>query len=695
MKTHAARGFISSQRFPVGFALGSVNVDVGDRTVVALVTKPSDTGMVSAGTLNAACTRSLVATNTARFRPREVNYAVTTRGVAGSVAFHAALLHFCDDHCIPSNANSSRAFCVAIEPTMSRLSSFPLHSRLSHAVCCALAAAALGGFAAPATAAGASDAAVASVAASSVTVQPGQSLNDVAIAVTQSHDRGVLARASRALFDANPQAFMKRDPSRLRLGATLTVPALDATGAVPAQEAAASGVAGVGASGGVAASGAASSATSGGAAPASATHVTPASSTAPAGASAATAAAAAPEPASTLPPVGASGLQTSGGAIQSASAASDATAPLASGAASQVAASGVQPANPVPTPAPASSAQIDWRVASAVGVAVAVLLVGFVTRIRRKAPQTEPDTGSTASGGERAKLRVVHDSAHDSPQDSPHDDAAGTMAGASSADGQTAPPGAAAAAARAIVASDRELASHAHEQPPAGAQPASPGADHHTAPGSVGASATPPEANSEHEFPADAVAAMGSVDMPLPPRVQSDPTAPAGAARDAGTHFTEGEKATNGQSTPRPPIEDEDPTPNIAEKQGNDAHTTAAARSAHWQRVQYDDDVDDDTDSPAPDSPLRSSTPLGGAPFAALKLDFDLDLPSSPSEVTAAFTPDELARIARNKLDLAAEYVELGDLSGARTLLQEVADANDAGTRDDARAMLAKLADRS
>ncbi|WP_233410269.1 FimV/HubP family polar landmark protein [Burkholderia ambifaria] len=60
-----------------------------------------------------------------------------------------------------------------------------------------------------------------------------------------------------------------------------------------------------------------------------------------------------------------------------------------------------------------------------------------------------------------------------------------------------------------------------------------------------------------------------------------------------------------------------------------------------------------------------------------------------------ALTPEELARIARNKLDLASEYVELGDLSGARTLLQEVIDANDAATRDDARALLAKLADEA
>ncbi|MBU9373698.1 pilus assembly protein FimV, partial [Burkholderia multivorans] len=119
---------------------------------------------------------------------------------------------------------------------MSRISLFPRRSRLSRAVCGALAVLALGA-AASTWAAGTGDApAVASgnPAPLTVTVQPGQSLNDIAIAATQSHDPAVLARAGRALFDANPQAFMKRDPSRLKVGATLTVPALDASGAAVA-----------------------------------------------------------------------------------------------------------------------------------------------------------------------------------------------------------------------------------------------------------------------------------------------------------------------------------------------------------------------------------------------------------------------------------------------------------------------------
>jgi FimV-like protein len=83
---------------------------------------------------------------------------------------------------------------------------------------------------------------------------------------------------------------------------------------------------------------------------------------------------------------------------------------------------------------------------------------------------------------------------------------------------------------------------------------------------------------------------------------------------------------------------------------------------------------------------------LGAAGFGALKLDFDLELPPGPAQPLPAFTPADLARIARNKLDLAAEYIDLGDLAGARTLINEVIEANDPATRNDARALLSTLA---
>ena len=83
---------------------------------------------------------------------------------------------------------------------------------------------------------------------------------------------------------------------------------------------------------------------------------------------------------------------------------------------------------------------------------------------------------------------------------------------------------------------------------------------------------------------------------------------------------------------------------------------------------------------------------LGAAGFGALKLDFDLELPPSPAQPLPAFTQADLGRIARNKLELASEYIELGDLAGARTLINEVIEANDPATRTEARALLSTLA---
>jgi pilus assembly protein FimV len=67
-------------------------------------------------------------------------------------------------------------------------------------------------------------------------------------------------------------------------------------------------------------------------------------------------------------------------------------------------------------------------------------------------------------------------------------------------------------------------------------------------------------------------------------------------------------------------------------------------------------------------------------------------LPASQTDPIPAFTPQQIAMIARNKLDLAVEYIELGDLSGARTLLQEVIESNDHATRQPAATLLSTLA---
>ncbi|MBR8302717.1 pilus assembly protein FimV [Burkholderia dolosa] len=706
---------------------------------------------------------------------------------------------------------------------MSRISFFPRQSRLARAVRSALAMLALGA-AASVWAAGAAEPAASAAggpAPLTVTVQPGQSLNDIAIAATQSRDPGVLARAGRALFDANPQAFMKRDPSRLKVGATLTVPALDANGSAlaPAGASAASGAtpasAGVAASGGAAlaqhgasasraasaaqsAPGAAAAVAASSASAASAARPTPtsgASSSTAAVAAAASAASAAhgsaplesTQPAT--PVAGASGPHVWSGTIQSApssasgaavapssgapvsgarepagaapgngasqprpsslqqllalknrvlmelqkhgigkpaatngtapttatapaaprAAANDATpastAVQASDAASAVGASATQPASasarPAAPVAPASTnrtTQIDWRPTAVAGSAALVLAIWFALRRRRKAaaaagspadaPTDGPAEADANADDATAAPRPIGSESPILPETPVARDVISNVsvaAAAETAAEAVQPRGTDDDARSAAVRKDEPV-----EAPldAAATHPSETTAEPTTEPASPAtgiAGDTPadtpaaPTTDTQHAaLMQNAISALNSLDMPLPPRASED-----ASSTDASTSeehpSNDPSSATNGQSAPRPPVD--------------------VADSASEHRADHDDELEWDPDAAAPvarasaPSTTSSLPPLGGAQFGALKLDFDLDLPSAPGAVLPALTPDELARIARNKLDLAAEYVELGDLSGARTLLQEVVDANDAATRDDARAMLAKLAD--
>ncbi|WP_176317102.1 FimV/HubP family polar landmark protein [Burkholderia vietnamiensis] len=704
---------------------------------------------------------------------------------------------------------------------MSRNSLFPRQSRLSRAVCGALAVLALGAAAsAGAASPGELPASTAGGAVPlTVTVQPGQSLNDLAKAATQSHDPGVLARAGRALFDANPQAFMKRDPSRLKVGATLTVPALDATGAalVPAGAGAASGASAGSAAGGGSATVAgaqhgASAAHPGSAAvvaptasAASSAQIAPAAPAAPtssanataangastsAGASATHGASSAATAQPAAPVGGASGPHVWNGAIQSApSSASEAAAQpaaggaaqhaqqppaaapaasasqprpsslqqllalknrvlmelqkhgigkpapsgnvapapaavrpvqgdvaasgaassavagdAASGAASGAAASAVAPASaPVPPvvtsvappSSPRATGQMDWRPAAAAGAAVVVIIAGFAWRKRRKARAADAAAASSADvppaqSRDTAPVDTDLDALPRAVEPVPPT-LPGTPFSRDAATDVSLVTAAAVAAEtadvrEADVAPPPEEASthddHAEAEAPAApaaalppdvpaAAPAAADAPAETAP------AAPTPTDTQHEaLMQNAINALNSLDMPLPPRIADEHAVP-----QASEAQTESEQsATNGQAAPRPPL--------------------GATEASDERSVEHDDEFDWDPDATTPAEqaggastvPTPSSLPPLGARFGALKLDFDLDLPSAPDAELPALTPEELARIARNKLDLALEYVELGDLSGARTLLQEVVDANDAATRDDARALLAKLA---
>jgi FimV-like protein len=184
-----------------------------------------------------------------------------------------------------------------------------------------------------------------------------------------------------------------------------------------------------------------------------------------------------------------------------------------------------------------------------------------------------------------------------------------------------------------------------------------------------------PEPRGEATLPPEAVAALGGLDLGLPPRID-------GEAEGSQTRISELEQAR----------ESEHDRAHEAEEARTES-PLAAEPSEHAERER----------TPAPvDAPARPTVSgLGAAPVGPLKLSFNLDLPGAEAgehEGSVAdashppFTPEQLAKIARNKLDLASEYIALGDLGGARTLIHEVIESNDAATRDEAHALLATLA---
>ncbi|WP_176136540.1 FimV/HubP family polar landmark protein [Paraburkholderia atlantica] len=168
-----------------------------------------------------------------------------------------------------------------------------------------------------------------------------------------------------------------------------------------------------------------------------------------------------------------------------------------------------------------------------------------------------------------------------------------------------------------------------------------------------------PAPSAPTEFPRDAVDAFGSLNMPLPPRIEVPTVGEAEPPKSLSTQPVASPDTTAQQAFG---VHGADDAPHIADQ-------IAAGTAGHG-----------------------AVAGLGAAGFGALKLDFDLELPPSPAQPLPAFTQADLARIARNKLELASEYIELGDLGGARALINEVIEANDPATRTEARALLSTLA---
>jgi len=708
-------------------------------------------------------------------------------------------------------------------------------------------------------------AAVSSADGGQYTVRPGQSLNDVAIAVTQSHDRATLARAARALFDANPSAFMGHDPSRMRLGSVLNVPALDASGAVaasaagpasvPTADSGSSSNAAVGSGASSAAPGnAAAASAAGGQSPAtqaatspavqgSASDASPVVSSDAASSAAATAAGSQAASAASGTHVWAGSVQPSASEAAAATGASQPraqvsslqqllalknrvlmelqkhgigkapAAPVAPVASGTQSAGGASSAAVVPgrsgtatnTSNDTGISQTNLAIAAAVGAALVVLLTALRLgrRKRERLAQEEHAAsadGIAASGAAEPSDRVAP--ADEVVEPNLTDAAAAQHAAAMAAAEREAAEGEAAAremservaaereaeiraaASREAEArqaaeqgaAERDTAQFAADEVAGVRETAQPAGEHEP---SADFAASNAELSDDHAAPAEAAA----LEQPEPPPVQVH------HELDAATTVASLEAAAElgADALPRAPLEpleqvneawepeplshrlewDDEPLPaepmeplspqplaTTAEVHDDRVDTPAQPAAADQPRVQAPADFPRDAldafgslDMPlpprvesaaetvhAPESlstqpvasqeatarqavlpPDADEAPhaadeiaagtagraavaglgagnLGTAGFGALKLDFDLELPPSPAQPLPAFTPADLARIARNKLDLAAEYIELGDLAGARTLINEVIESNDPATRNDARALLSTLA---
>ncbi|WP_321813375.1 MULTISPECIES: FimV/HubP family polar landmark protein [unclassified Paraburkholderia] len=711
--------------------------------------------------------------------------------------------------------------------------------------------------AAAAAASGASGASAAAPALPVIgryTIQPGQSLHDVAVDVTQSHDKTTLARASQALFDANPNAFMKHDPSRLKVGATLDVPgtpdmASGASGVTPASApapvAAASEPATAAATAAAASAvAAANTAAASGAALATAPEAAASATGATGAASAASASSASATMAASAPAVAApsSDAHSWSGAVQVAptSAASAASAPVtvsslqqllalknrvlmalqqhgigkpaqvaggaatpgAHGATAGGAALGANAAQPEVSP-------ITWGVVAAVLLAFVALIVRLLTRKRRKGAAAAEETAApavapTAPLAPIAAYQQTHEEdaqeatqAHHADPDPALDHAAeaASLAAAAELGAEALPPSTFESTHHEATDGPAEL--HAdrteHDALPHGVEPGEPAsladatdAASLAAAAELGAAALPPESlagvrttgeaeelaresenasenesenasESEAEPPVAGHAAIGAElraieltlpgdeveqphaavahhteePQPLDHEIPAEPSAPeaehavsaAPAVPDVPAVSQEQEMAqlevpkefpqsavdALGSLDMLPPRVD---VPDFPQTSGMPAFSFGATPVAAPETIARQSLPPAEPPAPPAGAAIEAgmaglgsiaglaaamgSSPIGAPPmgtprFGTLSLDFDLNLPPDSADPLPVFTPEQLSRIARNKLDLAHEYIDLGDLAGARALINEVIESNDHATRADAQALLSTL----
>jgi pilus assembly protein FimV len=249
----------------------------------------------------------------------------------------------------------------------------------------------------------------------------------------------------------------------------------------------------------------------------------------------------------------------------------------------------------------------------------------------------------------------------------------------------------------------REAASHeASEHQPTPSQPTAPESAAHSAPNESNGPHDPTDPSAyddepspasrfpQPKFPQEAIEALSALEFGLPPR-QEVPAAPAAP--------TEVQPAAPADHAPPPHVDGNQETqPDTAPIAPAPVTPQPIADPAVFDRQNEQHRHPESTSTSASEQ-IESGTAgaasvagLGASRFGPLSLDFDYNSPASQSEPLPAFTPEQISTIARNKLELAVEYIELGDLSGARTLLQEVIESNDRDTRQPAATLLSTLA---
>ncbi|KND58675.1 putative transmembrane protein [Candidatus Paraburkholderia schumanniana] len=609
-------------------------------------------------------------------------------------------------------------------------------------------------------------------------VKPGQSLTDIAGELTGSKDRDVRARAARALFDANPNAFGNHDINKLRLGAVLNVPAelsgasaSAAASAHAAQESAPAEAPAAGSTTPEPASGSAAAPASPVAPEASTPgNVASASAQTPETASAPAVTASAPASTAPAPQEGASNTPVIVGVViaaiivllllmrrgkrRDAPIEEDDRSPRSFGTLEEAQADAdarneaLRKAATASAAGVAAAAHVDGKPDERGGSGLDAVATSVDSAEATQAPVTpsgdaeaelpptteahadkpepsQPEPRETAAPATEAEPFVPVAPAARHPDFVPpmpvtlanaprtssaqreaekweaeEREAAARQAAAQQAEARESrareaesrdaevretterEEQAREAAAREIIAHEAELrelkARAADEQEPPGAAPDDEPAIAHSFP--------------MPKFPQEAIRALGSLDMNLPPcmELKISPSVDAEPATPPPSRAA----SAPGQTLPPPleappsgaqPIEQ----PPFVPQPVAQAHSAPQASSVANKPQSVTSQIEAGTAGPA------SVAGLGATRFGPLSLDFDLGPSSTATEPLPAMTPAQLATIARNKLELAAEYIELGDLQGARTLLQEVIESNDPATRQQAATLLSTLAPHS